>query len=136
MDGVGPKFFFSFSFSLNTSTTIFYLLCLIMLQCLKKNTGRSWDKVLKFWAKLDTNHPLNPNRGFFSKNWLLFLSTSDTPSQYYNGQKNLLKRITKYKAALCLDKLARGIFFLEGEGGLGGGTDYSYFCQSIVPLHT
>ena len=39
-------------------------------------------KVLKFCAKLDTNYPLIPKGDLFLKN--LFLSTSDTPSEYYN----------------------------------------------------
>ena len=54
----------------------------------KKYWQIMWYKVLKFWAKLDTNHPLTPTKGFFKKtDWYFCLQCL----------KKSLKWITKYK---------------------------------------
>ena len=56
-------------------------------------------KVLKFWAKLDTNHPLTPTRDFFKKADWYFCLLQIPHHNTAMFKKKSLKWITKYKAA-------------------------------------
>ena len=66
----GPKLSFckrGFFLEKLTNTTIVYLLCRNMLQCLKKllSIGQIMRyKVLQFWTKLDTNYPFTLKENF------------------------------------------------------------------------
>ena len=53
-----------------TNTTIVYILCHIMLQCLQKDFRVRQImryKVLQFWTKLNTNHPFSFTGDFFER---------------------------------------------------------------------
>ena len=83
LDRIGPKF----SFCLKRGNWLILLLstyCAPSCYNVSKNTGRSWViRCCSFgpnWTQI-THLPLQGN---FLKNWLLFLSASGTPSQYYN----------------------------------------------------
>ena len=85
-----------------TNTTIVYLLCPFMPQCLKnililRQIIRY--EMLQFWAKLDINHPFSLKGNFFKKltdvNFVYF----KCPITILQCLKKSLKWITKYNAA-------------------------------------
>ena len=104
-----------------TNTTIFYLLCPIMLQCLKKYWQIMRYKVLKFWAKLDTNHPLTPTREIFV---------------YFRYPITILQCFKKNHWSGSQNTRLHNFWTNWPEAFFGGKIDYSYFCQSSVPHHT
>ena len=54
--------------------------------------------------------PPYPYRGSFLKNWLLFLSTSDTSSQYYNDKK-IMKRDHQIQGCIIFGQIGQRHFF-------------------------
>ena len=82
-----------------TNTTIVYLLCPIMLQCLKKNTCRSWVirccSFLPNWTQI-THLPLQE---IFSEKLTLIFVCFRHPITILQCSKKSLKWVTKYKVA-------------------------------------
>ena len=121
MDRMGPKFFFAWKgdfLGKLADTTMFYPL---WYHVLKKYWQIMWCKVLKFWAKLDTNHPLNPTRETFV---------------YFRYPITILQCFKKNHWSGSQNTRLHNFWTNWSEAFFWGKIDYSYFCQSSVPHHT
>ena len=82
-------------------------------------------KVLKFWAKLDTNHLLTPT-GDFLKKADCYYCLLQIPHHNNTMFRKIIKVDHKTKGFITSGQIGQSLFLGEIE--------YSYFCHSIV-LH-
>ena len=108
-----------------TNTSIVYLLCPIMLQCLKKIL-RIWQimryNVLQFWAKLDTNYPLMLKGNFLEKLTDVSFVYLMYPIIILQCLKWIIKVVQKIQGCITFGQIGLGHFNEK--------IDYSYFYQS------
>ena len=101
-----------------SNVTIVYLLCLILLKCLKKNCyDRSWDIRLNNFGPNWVLIIFLPEKKIFWENWLILLSTYRA-SLWYNVLKKILivEQITKHKVSKFWPKLSSNCpFSLKGD---------------------